>query len=242
VTLPLGGRLLVVQEVLPAGDTPSFGKLLDLQMLLIGGRERTEGEYRTLYEAAGFDLTRVIPTPAPLHVMEGIARVNLLLTERHQCGRSLDPEIEGGQGSRLSPMMDTASHNCSWGWLRILTDALFRSISDSRIGVPRPTPYPVAGVELLLLVCTGPAYVSARGLLPSWSCTDSQAASQSRRCRVIASGLARTQPGLRQAWMRTKGCPDTEEVTGSNPVSSTKNALVSHPFCDLAGACGVCVG
>ena len=42
-------------------------------MLLIGGRERTEAEYRTLYEAAGFELRRVISTPAPLHVIEGIA-------------------------------------------------------------------------------------------------------------------------------------------------------------------------
>ena len=28
-------------------------------------------------------------------------------------------------------------------------------------------------------------------------------------------------------------CPDTEEVTGSNPVSPTKKALVSHPFSPL---------
>ena len=47
--------------------------MLDMQMLLIGGRERTEAEYRTLYEAAGFELRRVISTPAPLHVIEGIA-------------------------------------------------------------------------------------------------------------------------------------------------------------------------
>jgi hypothetical protein len=38
---------------------------------------------------------------------------------------------------------------------------------------------------------------------------------------MIASGLARTQHGWRQAWMCGKVRPDTEEVTGSNPVSST---------------------
>jgi hypothetical protein len=32
---------------------------------------------------------------------------------------------------------------------------------------------------------------------------------------------------------------DTEEVTGSNPVSPTKKVLVSHPFCDLARACAL---
>jgi hypothetical protein len=71
--LPVGARLLVVQEALPPGNSPSVGKLLDMQMLLIGGRERTEAEYRTLYETAGFDLRRVIPTPAPLHLIEGVA-------------------------------------------------------------------------------------------------------------------------------------------------------------------------
>ena len=46
----------------PAGNEPSFGKLLDLDMLVIpGGKERTEEEYRRLF-AAGFRLTRVIPT------------------------------------------------------------------------------------------------------------------------------------------------------------------------------------
>jgi len=65
-------RLLLVQEALPTGNVPSAGKLLDLQMFLIGGRERTEAEYRALYSAAGFDLTRVISTPSPLHVIEGV--------------------------------------------------------------------------------------------------------------------------------------------------------------------------
>jgi hypothetical protein len=39
-----GGRVLIVQEALPPGNTPSFGKLLDLQMLVIGGRERADDQ------------------------------------------------------------------------------------------------------------------------------------------------------------------------------------------------------
>jgi hypothetical protein len=67
-----GGRLLVVESVIPPGNGPSFGKLLDLAMLLIpGGQERTEEEYRRLYEAAGFRLTRVVPTRADVSVIEG---------------------------------------------------------------------------------------------------------------------------------------------------------------------------
>jgi hypothetical protein len=66
--------VLVVQEALPPGNAESFGKLLDVGMLLIGGRERTEPEYRALFEAAGYRLTRVIPTQGPQHVLEGVAQ------------------------------------------------------------------------------------------------------------------------------------------------------------------------
>lgn len=65
-----GGRLLIVQEALPEGNAPSPGKLLDMQMLLIGGYERTAAEYRALLAASGFDLSRIVPLPAPLHVIE----------------------------------------------------------------------------------------------------------------------------------------------------------------------------
>ncbi len=63
-------RVLLTQEVLPPGNVPSVGKLLDMQMLLIGGRERTEGEYAALCSAAGYRLTRIVPTASPLHVIE----------------------------------------------------------------------------------------------------------------------------------------------------------------------------
>ena len=67
------GRVLVVQEVLPPGNAPSVGKLMDMQMMLIGGKERTEGEYRALFEAAGLRFGRVLPTPSPLHIIEATA-------------------------------------------------------------------------------------------------------------------------------------------------------------------------
>lgn len=66
-------KLLLVEAVIPPGNTPYFGKLLDLEMLTTsGGRERTEAEYRTLFEAAGFKLTKVYPTASPWKVIEGI--------------------------------------------------------------------------------------------------------------------------------------------------------------------------
>ncbi len=68
------GRVLIVQEALPPENTPSFGKLLDLQMLLIGGRERTEAQYRALLGESGYELTRILQTASPLHIIEAIAR------------------------------------------------------------------------------------------------------------------------------------------------------------------------
>ncbi len=67
-----GGKLLVIESVIPPGNSPSFGKLLDLAMLVIpGGEERTEEEYRKLFQAAGFRLNRIVPTPTEVAVIEG---------------------------------------------------------------------------------------------------------------------------------------------------------------------------
>lgn len=67
-----GGKLLVIEIVVPPGNEPSFGKLMDLTMLVIpGGEERTAEEYRRLYEAAGFRLTRIVPTSTEVCVIEG---------------------------------------------------------------------------------------------------------------------------------------------------------------------------
>jgi hypothetical protein len=65
-------RLLVIERVIPLGNAPAEAKLFDINMLVvIGGRERTEGEYRALFEGAGLNLTRIIPTDLPLSLIEG---------------------------------------------------------------------------------------------------------------------------------------------------------------------------
>jgi len=67
------GRLLIVEMVLPAGDEPHFGKLLDMVMLALpGGQERTEAEYGPLLAKAGFRLTKVVPTESPVSVVEAV--------------------------------------------------------------------------------------------------------------------------------------------------------------------------
>lgn len=69
------GKLLVVEMVIPAGNAPSLGKLLDLEMLVLflHACERTEAEYRTLFERSGFRLTRIVPTLSPYSIIEGVS-------------------------------------------------------------------------------------------------------------------------------------------------------------------------
>jgi O-methyltransferase domain len=65
------GRLLIVEMVLPPGDTAHPGKMLDMVMLVIlGGRERTESEYASLLSKAGFRLTQVVPTGSAASIVE----------------------------------------------------------------------------------------------------------------------------------------------------------------------------
>jgi hypothetical protein len=71
--MPARAKLLLVEYVLPEGDGASFGKLLDLHMMvLLEGCERTEAEYRQLFTAHGFRLTRVVPTAGEVSVVEGV--------------------------------------------------------------------------------------------------------------------------------------------------------------------------
>ncbi|MGH3863468.1 methyltransferase [Actinokineospora sp.] len=65
------GKLLPVEFVVPEGNGPHPAKLIDPEMLVIvGGRERTEGEFREFLARAGFRLDRVVETASPLCVLE----------------------------------------------------------------------------------------------------------------------------------------------------------------------------
>ncbi len=67
------GRLLLVEMVLPEGNTPHPGKMLDIVMLVVpGGQERTQAEYGALLEKAGFRLVRVVPTESAVSVVEAV--------------------------------------------------------------------------------------------------------------------------------------------------------------------------
>ncbi len=67
------GRLLIVETVLPTGDTPHEGKVQDMVMLVIpGGQERTEAEYASLLSKGRFRLSRVVPTDSVVSVVEAL--------------------------------------------------------------------------------------------------------------------------------------------------------------------------
>ncbi|MDI3281867.1 methyltransferase [Polyangium sp. 15x6] len=69
-----GGRVLVVDALMPAGNTDHPSMSLDLCMLtVVPGRERTEAEFDALFQAAGLKIARVIPTKNSVAILEGIA-------------------------------------------------------------------------------------------------------------------------------------------------------------------------
>jgi cyclopropane fatty-acyl-phospholipid synthase-like methyltransferase len=72
--MPPKGRLLLFETMIREGNRLSYPLLSDLNMVIrTGGCERTEAEYRMLYKAAGFKLTRAIKTPSPtgMTIIEG---------------------------------------------------------------------------------------------------------------------------------------------------------------------------
>jgi hypothetical protein len=70
-----GARLVVIEAVVPEGDTPHRAKMIDLTMLaMLTGRERTAEEYEALLGDAGFAVDRILPTPSPFSVIEATLR------------------------------------------------------------------------------------------------------------------------------------------------------------------------
>jgi ubiquinone/menaquinone biosynthesis C-methylase UbiE len=68
------GKLLLAERVITPGNDAFLGKFIDLNILAIwpGGCERTEAEYRSLFEAAGFHLTKIVPTRSDMSIIEGV--------------------------------------------------------------------------------------------------------------------------------------------------------------------------
>jgi hypothetical protein len=66
-----GSRLVLVEGLLPDTPQPSPVTLMDMNMLvMLGGRERTAGEYTALLKRCGYEVERVIPTGGMFGVIE----------------------------------------------------------------------------------------------------------------------------------------------------------------------------
>jgi len=73
------GTLLIVEGIYPPRIDRSLAArgaaANDVNMLVnTGGRQRSEGEFRELFASAGFTLTRTVPTPGNVSVIEGVRR------------------------------------------------------------------------------------------------------------------------------------------------------------------------
>jgi hypothetical protein len=77
--MPQGSKVLVFERLLPgaAAKSEAARSLLisDLTMMVMnGGRERTEDQYRALLAASGLRLLRTIPTASEISVLEAQAQ------------------------------------------------------------------------------------------------------------------------------------------------------------------------
>ncbi len=70
-SMPMHGRLLLVEQLLDRAPDPVGTAFSDLTMLVVaGGQERTTEEYGSLLAAAGLALTRTIPTKSDVFILE----------------------------------------------------------------------------------------------------------------------------------------------------------------------------
>jgi hypothetical protein len=70
-----GARLMMIEFVVPPGDTPHMSKMIDLTMLgMLAGRERPEEDWHELLASAGFTGISVLPTGTPLSVIHATVR------------------------------------------------------------------------------------------------------------------------------------------------------------------------
>ena len=66
-----GGRIYIVEMVIPDDNSPSLASLMDLNMMvMLPGRERALREYKVLLDASGLKFERVLPTHSPFQIIE----------------------------------------------------------------------------------------------------------------------------------------------------------------------------
>jgi hypothetical protein len=72
-SMPDSAKVLIVDAVIPPGNDPHPGKMLDLEMLVSpGGKERTADEFEKLLANSGLRLNRIVPTKSPMSIVEAV--------------------------------------------------------------------------------------------------------------------------------------------------------------------------
>ncbi len=68
-----GGKLIIIEPVLLSRNQPDYGKLMDLQLLVLQkGGERTKEEFEKLLKLSGFLMQSLIPTESEFSIIEAI--------------------------------------------------------------------------------------------------------------------------------------------------------------------------
>jgi hypothetical protein len=70
--MSLGGRILIIEHILPEKSGPDYARYMDINMLVMteGGRERTRDEFTRLLAGAGLEIRSATPTDIGLWVLE----------------------------------------------------------------------------------------------------------------------------------------------------------------------------
>lgn len=73
-SMPKNSKLLIIEAVVATGNTKDFAKDVDLAMLvLFGGKERTENEWKILLQSANLKLLHIHKTPSMLSILEVVS-------------------------------------------------------------------------------------------------------------------------------------------------------------------------
>lgn len=69
-----GGRVVILEHILAPPGVPDPAKILDIEMMVMthGGVERTKEEFEALLSQSGLKLTRVVPLPGPVKLIEAV--------------------------------------------------------------------------------------------------------------------------------------------------------------------------
>src|SRR5918998_1631551 len=131
-------RLLLIESVIRPGNAWDLGKLIDIEMLVtVGGRERTDEEWRTVLERANFEIVAVSPTIPPLSIIQVVCQAWRLRSEVEVLSRDPDrgnpTSMRQGRGSGFTGRSQCGCLRCGASVRAGLKEAIDVSWSRTRV-------------------------------------------------------------------------------------------------------------